>query len=206
MSPENSFIYKKEPKELISCSGQLEPTWRGPVAGGVLIYTHIGGYGFESRCARAFFLLAFGALGRKSQRAQKGELCAAAMAEMRVWGLAAGRLFFRLFSMRVLRFIMLGDCWGQKHGFRPRRTGRAPEWWSEARNACFGITGARNRRIPTLLPYETCTQTPLDRPKLLFRRDPDFADAPETAQNGGFRRHFAAARFFRETLHTDLWS
>ena len=80
-SPKNSFMYKKESKELISCSGQLEPTWRGPVAGGALIYTHIGGYGFESRCARAFLLLAFGALGRKSQRAQKGELCAAALAE-----------------------------------------------------------------------------------------------------------------------------
>ena len=34
----------------------------------------------------------------------------------------------RFCSMRVLRFIMLGDCWGQKHGFRPRCTGRAPEW------------------------------------------------------------------------------
>ena len=29
-----------------------------------------------------FFLLAFGALGRKSQRAQKGELCAAALEEV----------------------------------------------------------------------------------------------------------------------------
>ena len=45
------------------CSGQLKPTWRGAVAGGVLIYTHIGGCGFESRCARAIFLAAFGALG-----------------------------------------------------------------------------------------------------------------------------------------------
>ena len=36
--------------------------------------------------------------------------------------------FSRFFSMRVLRFIMLGGCWGQKHGFWPRRTGRAPEW------------------------------------------------------------------------------
>ena len=26
--------------------------------GGVLIYTHIGGYGFESRCARAIFVVA----------------------------------------------------------------------------------------------------------------------------------------------------
>ena len=32
------------------------------------------------------------------------------------------------FSMRVLRFMMLGDCWGQKQGFRPRCTGRAPAW------------------------------------------------------------------------------
>ena len=87
-------MYKKEPKEPIFCSGQLEPTWRGPVAGGVLIYTHIGGYGFESRCARALFLLAFGALGRKSQRAQKGELCAAALAEVASLGVGRGSLIF----------------------------------------------------------------------------------------------------------------
>ena len=91
---EKSFIYKKEPEDPIFCSGQLEPTWRGPVAGGVLIYTHIGGYGFESRCARAFFLLAFGALGRKSQRAQKGELCAAALAEVASLGVGRGSPYF----------------------------------------------------------------------------------------------------------------
>ena len=34
----------------------------------------------------------------------------------------------RFFSMRVLRFIMHGDCWGQKQGFWPRCTGRAPAW------------------------------------------------------------------------------
>ena len=27
----------------------------------------------------------------------------------------------RFFSMRVLRFIMHGDCWGQKYGFQPPR-------------------------------------------------------------------------------------
>ena len=129
MSPENSFIYKKEPKELISCSGQLEPTWRGPVAGGVLIYTHIGGYGFESRCARAFFFVGFWCFGaqvaarakRRVVRGRTGGSC-----EFGGWPRVA--YFPRFFSMRVLRFIMLGDCWGQKHGFRPRRTGRAPEW------------------------------------------------------------------------------
>ena len=121
-------MYKKEPKRPSFCSGQLEPTWRGPVAGGVLIYTHIGGSGSNPAVHVRFFWLAFGALGRKSQRAQKGELCAAALAEVASLGVGRGSLIFRFFFMRVLRFIKLGDCWGQKHGFRPRRTGRAPEW------------------------------------------------------------------------------
>ena len=69
---------------------------------------------------------------------------------------------------------------------------------SEARIACFGIAGARNRPSPTLFPSETCTQTPLNRPRMRFRRDPDFADAPETAQNGGFRHRFATARVFAD--------
>ena len=38
---------------------------------------------------------------------------------------------------------------------------------TEARKACFDITGARIIPIPTLLPSETCTKTPLDRPKKL---------------------------------------
>ena len=73
----------------------------------------------------------------------------------------------------------------------------APQNGLRTEKCLFGITGARNRPVPTLLPSETCTQTPLDRrPRMLFRRDPDFADdAPETAQNGGFRHHFATARF-----------
>ena len=52
--------------------------------------------------------------------------------------------------------------------------------------------------FPRCFPSETCTQTPLDRPQMLFRRDPDFADAPETAQNGGFRHHFATERVFAD--------
>ena len=44
-----------------------------------------------------FFLLAFGALGRKSQRAQKGELCAAAMAEVASLEVGRGSLFFPTF-------------------------------------------------------------------------------------------------------------
>ena len=79
-------------------------------------------------CTCVFFcwlLVLWGA----SRSARKKASCARPhWRKLRVWGLAAGRLFSRFFSMRVLRFIMLGDCWGQKHGFRPRRTGRAPEW------------------------------------------------------------------------------
>ena len=99
------------------------------MAGGVLIYTHIGGYGFESRCARAFFFVGFWCFGgqvaarakRRVVRGRTGGSC-----EFGGWPRVA--YFFRFFSMRVLRFLMLGDCWGQKHGFWPRRTGRAPEW------------------------------------------------------------------------------
>ena len=88
-------MYKKEPKEPIFCSGQLEPTRRGPVAGGVLLYTHIGGYILSNHAVHVrFLLLAFGALGRKSQRAQKGELCAAAMAEVARLGVGRGSLLF----------------------------------------------------------------------------------------------------------------
>ena len=134
------------------------------------------------------------------QRAQKGVLCAAALAEVASLWVSPGSLFFlRFFSMRVLRFIILGDCWGQKTWISATLHRQGPRTVSEARNACFGITGARNRPIPTLVPIETCTQTPLDRPRMLFRRDPDFADAPETAQNGGFHHNFATARFLADS-------
>ena len=44
-----------------------------------------------------FFMLAFGALGRKSQGAQKGELCAAALAEITSLGVGRGSLIFHDF-------------------------------------------------------------------------------------------------------------
>ena len=46
-----------------------------------------------------------------SRSARKKASCARPhWRKLRVRGLAAGRLFSRFFSMRVLRFIMLGDC------------------------------------------------------------------------------------------------
>ena len=56
------YIQKRTERAHFVCSGQLEPTWRGQVAGGALIFTHTGGYGFygfESRCARAIFFVGF---------------------------------------------------------------------------------------------------------------------------------------------------
>jgi len=129
-----------------------------------------------------FFLLVFGALGRKTQRAQTGALCAVALAKVVSLGVGRASLFF---------FAIFPDAYFAVYG--ARRALRSKTWVSatlhrqgprmafEARNVCFDITAARNRPIPTLLPSETCAQTPLDRPKMLFRRDPDFADAPETA-------------------------
>ena len=129
-SPKKSFMYKKEPKEPISCSGQLEPTWRGAVAGGVLIYTYFGGYiRVRIPLCTCVFVVGFWCFGaqvaaRAKRRVVRGRI--GGSCEFGGWPRVA--YFFRFFSMRVLRFIMLGDCWGQKHGFRPRRTGRAPEW------------------------------------------------------------------------------
>ena len=190
-------MYKKEPKEPTFRSGQLELTWRGAGAGGVLIYTQIGGYGFDSRCARAFFLVGFWCFGaqvaaraeRQDVRGRNGGSC-----EFGGWPRAA---YFPRFCF-VACFAVY-NAWrllGSKTWISDTSHRQGPRMVSEARNACFGITGARDRSILTLLPFETCTQTPLDRPRMLFRRDPDFADAPETAQNGGFRHHLAAARFF----------
>ena len=106
--------------------------------------------------------------------------------------------FSLFFSICVLRSIMLGDCWGQKHGFRPTLHWQGPRMVSEARNACAGIRGARKRPIPTFFPSGTCTQTPLDRTNIIFRREPNFVDAPETAQDGSFRHHFATACVFAD--------
>ena len=46
----------------------------GPVAGGVLIYTHIGGYGFEPRHARPFLFAGFWCFGAQDAPVAGGVL------------------------------------------------------------------------------------------------------------------------------------
>ena len=105
------IIYvQKDPKEPIFWSGQLEPTWRGPVAGGALIFTYIGGYGFEPRHARPFLFVGFWCFGaqdatRANRRAVRG--CTGKSCEFRGWPRFA--IFPRFFPMRILRFMALGE-------------------------------------------------------------------------------------------------
>ena len=66
------------------------------------------------------FLLALGALGSKSQRGVKGGFCAAALAEVRVCGFAAGRLFSIFFCRCVycrfgIIYVLVGG-----YGFKTR--------------------------------------------------------------------------------------
>ena len=138
------------------------------------------------------FLLVWGA--RRSARKQAG--CARLQWQQlrfRVWPRFA--IFFQPF---------FSDAYFAVYG--ARRALRSKTWVSatlhrqgprmppEARRVCFGITGASIRPIPTLLSGDTYAQTPLDRPIMLFRCVPDFADAPESAHNGSFRHRFAAVR------------
>ena len=82
-------MYKKDPKEPIFWSSQLEPTWRGAVAGGrALIFTYIGGYGFEPRLARPFLFVGFWCFGapdatHANRRAVRG--CTGKSCELRGW-------------------------------------------------------------------------------------------------------------------------
>ena len=94
---------KEDPKEPIFWSGQLEPTWRGAVAGVALI-SNI--YAFRRLrvqtppCASVSFYW-FLVLGANAAAAQTDGLCAIAMEKLRVQGLAALRFFSRDFPRCV---------------------------------------------------------------------------------------------------------
>ena len=181
--PKKSFIYKKEPKEPTFLFWPARTNIEGGGSGrGTNIYACWRLRVRIPLCTCDFFCWLFATLGRKSQRAQKGELCAAALAEVAELRLGVGRgslIFSDFFDAACFAVYNARRLLGSKTWISATLHRQGPRMVSEARNACFGITGARNRPIPTLLPSETCTQTPLGRPKMLLRRDPDFADAPE---------------------------
>jgi len=149
-------------------------------------------------CTCDFFCWLFLLWGASRSARKKASCARPHWQKLRVWGLAAGRLFSPIFFDACFAVYNARRLRGSKIWISATLHRQGPRMVSEARNVCFGITGARNRPIPTLLPSGTCTQTPLDRPRMLFRRDPDFADAPETAQNGGFRHHFATECVFAD--------
>ena len=142
-------MYKKKTKEPIFCPGQLEPTWRGAVAGGVLIYAY---WRLRVRIplCTCDFLLAFGALGRKSQSAQKGELCAAALAEVASLGVGRGLLFFLSVSPSLtVIFLSLSRLGGYPAGRHPLGGLRPPQPSPSARLrlASFAVFLAIRREL-----------------------------------------------------------
>ena len=143
------FYIQKEPKEPIFCSGQLEPTWRGAVAGGVLIYTHVGGYGFKSRCARAIFVVGFWYFGAQvAARAKKASCARPHWRKLRVWGLAAGRLFFPIFFDACFAVYNARRLLGSKTWISATLHRQGPRMVSEARNACFGTSKPTEGEVP----------------------------------------------------------
>ena len=86
-------MYKKDPKEPIFWSGQLELAWRGPVAGGApIFYVHLRLRVRTPPCASVSFAL-----------------CAIALAKVVSLRVGRASLFLRFFPMRILRFMALGE-------------------------------------------------------------------------------------------------
>ena len=156
-SAEKIIYVQKNPKEPIFWSGQLEPTWRGPVAGGALIFTYIGGYGFEPRHARPFLFVGFWCFGAQdakhaNRRAARG--CTGKSCAFRGWPRFA--IFFAIFSDAYFAVYGARRALRSKTWVSATLHRQGPRMVSEARNVCLGIRGARNRLIPTLLPSKPC--------------------------------------------------
>ena len=97
------FMYKKDPKEPNFWSGQLEPAWRGAVAGGALFLRTLAVTGSNPAMRVRFEYfetdVSFCALGRKTQRrTQTGALCAIALAKVVSLGVGRASLFPPIFS------------------------------------------------------------------------------------------------------------
>ena len=134
------------------------------------------------RCSVGFWCFGAHVAARAKRRVVRGRTGASSEFGGRP---AAHRLFSPFLFARVLRFIMLGDdCWGRTNADFGQV---AQAGWAgrsrEARNACMFWHHMRSRQAhshASSIPSETCAQLPLGRPKVLLRRDPDFADAPDT--------------------------
>jgi hypothetical protein len=85
-----------------------------------------------------FLLLAFGALGRKSQRAQKGELCAAALAEVASLGVGRGSLIFsRIFFDACFAVYDARRLLGSKTWISATLHRQGPRMVSDSRKCLF---------------------------------------------------------------------
>ena len=98
--------------------------------------------------------------------------------------------------MRFSRFVVLGDCWGQKHGFRPRCTGRAPEWSSKGDMPVLASQAPATDPSPRFFRARPARKLRLTDPKSSSAATQISPTRLKAHKNGGFRRQFAAARFF----------
>ena len=138
---------------------------------GTTIYTYICGYWFacwfESLrcCARAIFWLALVLWGASRSARKKASCARPHWRKLRVRGLAAGRLFSRYSPIRVLRFIALGKREGQKYGFRPRCTGRAPERSPKQKTPVLASQAFASNSFSSILQVRPARKLRLTDPK-----------------------------------------
>ena len=65
---------------------------------------------------------------------------------------------------------------------------------SEARSSVLASQALATDPFQRFLQARPARKLRLTDRRMLFRRDPDFVDAPETARNDGFRQRFTAVR------------
>ena len=138
------------------------------MAGGVLIYTHIGGYWFESRCcARAIFFVGFWCCGaqvaarakRRVVRGRTGGSC-----EFGGWPRVA--YFVPIFPDACFAvYNALGKREGQKYGFRPRCTGRAPERSPKQKTPVLASQALASDSFPRIFQVRPARKLRLTDPK-----------------------------------------
>ena len=156
------------------------------------------GWGARAICFVGFWCFGAYVAARAKRRVVRGRTGASCESG----GRPRNAYFPRFFSMRFVRFIMLGDCWGQKHGFRPRCTGGGPE-------------RSPKREMPDLASQALATDPFTRFFQLRHARKPRLADPAcssaatqisptrlKPPKNGGFRRQFAAARFLAKPIIT----
>ena len=116
--------------------------------------------------ARAFFLVGFWCFGAQvAARAKRRVVRGRTGGSCGFGGWPRVAYFPRFFSMRVLRFIALGKREGQKYGFRPRCTGRAPERSPKQKTPVLASQALASDSFPRIFQVRPARKLRLTDPK-----------------------------------------